>query len=631
MPLLIALVVTVSLASGAFAQAPRSGQVGELKQLSIEELADTDVTTASRRIERLADVAAAVTVISSEDLRRMGVMTLAQALRLAGHMHVSQTSGPQYAITARGFAISTANKMLVLLDGRTVYSPVFAGVFWETQDMSLLDVERIEVIRGPGGSVWGANAVNGVVNVISKPATETKGTLVNASAGTSTRGPYAVRHGGRAGSAGAYRAYAKLRFEDSHQLLNGADALDDFDFGQAGFRIDSDSSGRHQLTLQGDVYSGTTGLSSTAETNLSGGNLLGRWTVARANHATSVQLYFDRTYRRVPNQYRGTLNTIDLDAQQQWTSARHNVVFGAGYRYYDGDDLGDGPGFFFEPRQRASHRLNVFAQDEFIIARGFFLTIGSKFEHNEFTGFEIQPTLRGRWSATQQSAWGAISRAVRVPTRFDTDLRIRLPSSASLLLTGSEDFKSEAVVAYEGGYRRQFHERLSIDLAAYVNRYDDLRSQEPGTGPPITLANMMNALARGFETTASLQVLTRWQLHASHAYHWKQLTFDPGSADPTGGAAEANDPRNIFKLRSYVTATDRIEVDAFYRYVGDLPQPAVDAYHELDARFGYRLRPGWDLSLIGNNLLHDRHLEFRAGTAPETYERSVALRSVWRF
>ena len=630
MPLLIALVIIVSLAGVAFGQVPRSGQLDELKQLSIEELADTDVTTASRRIERLADVAAAVTVISSEDLRRMGVTTLAQALRLAGQLHVSQISGPQYAITARGFAISTANKMLVLIDGRTVYSPVFAGVFWETQDMSLLDIDRIEVIRGPGGSIWGANAINGVVNVISKRATETKGTLVDVALGTSILGPYTVRQGGRLGSAGAYRAYAKVRFEDSHQLLNGADALDDFDFGQAGFRIDSDSSRRNQLTLQGDVYTGTTGLSSTTETNLSGGNLLGRWTGASTNHSTSVQAYFDHTYRRVPNQYRGTLNTIDIDAQHHWTSERHNVVFGAGYRHYDGDDLGDGPGFFFEPRQRQSHRFNVFAQDEFTLGRGVFLTIGSKFERNDFTGFEIQPTVRGRWSAAHQSVWGAVSRAVRVPTRFDTDLRIRIPNSTNLLLTGSDAFKSEAVAAYEAGYRRLFHERLSIDIAAYVNRYADLRSQE-FLPPPITLANTMNALARGFETTASMQVMPRWQVHASHAYHWKEMTFDPESTDPTKGVAEANDPRNMFKLRSYVTVTNRIEIDAFYRYVGELPQPAVDAYHELDARFGYRVRPGWDLSLIGINLLHDRHLEFRAGTAPETYERAVTLRSIWRF
>src|SRR6187455_2396275 len=223
MPLLIALVIIVSLATGAFAQTPRSGRLEELKQLSIEELVGTDVTTASRRLERLADVAAAVTVITGEDLRRMGVMTLPQALRLAGHLDVVQISGPQYAITARGFQISTANKMLVLIDGRTVYSPVFAGVFWEAQDVLIQDIERIEVTRGPGGSVWGANAVNGVINVITKSAADTRGTLVDLSAGSSTLGPYAVRHGGRLGKSGSYRAYTKIRFEDPHQLVSGAD------------------------------------------------------------------------------------------------------------------------------------------------------------------------------------------------------------------------------------------------------------------------------------------------------------------------------------------------------------------------------------------------------------------------
>ena len=633
MRLSITLILALGLASDAFAQTPRSGQLEELKQLSIEELADTDVTTASRRIERLADTAAAVTVISGEDLRRMGVMNLAQALRLAGHLHVSQISGPQYGIAARGFAISTSNKMLVLIDGRTVYSPVFAGVFWETQDVPLLDVDRIEVTRGPGGSVWGANAVNGVISVITKRATETRGTLVNVSAGTSVLGPYMVRHGGRLGAAGAYRAYAKIRFEDSHQLLTGADAHDDFDFGQVGFRAESDPSRRSQLVVQGDMYTGTTGLSATAEANVSGGNVLGRWTLAGANHATNVQVYFDHTYRRVPGQYRGVLNTIDVDAQHHWTAGRHNIVFGSGYRRYDGDDLGDGPGFFFEPRERTSHRVNIFAQDEVRVGRGVFITVGSKFERNEFTGFEVQPTIRARWSGTRRSYWAAVSRAVRVPTRFDTDLRFRLPGSTTgaLLLTGSNDFESEDVIAYEAGYRRQIHERISIDIATYVNRYDDLRTQEIRPGQPIRLANMMNALTRGVETTAVAQILQRWQVHASHAYSWKELTFDAGSTDITRGTSEGNDPRHIFKMRSYINATSRIEIDGFYRYIGALPQPAVEGYHELDTRVGFRVRPGWDLSLIGTNLLHDRHLEFRAGTAPETFERSVSLRSVWRF
>jgi iron complex outermembrane receptor protein len=631
MPRFLTLLLLVAVADSAAAQTPRTGRVEDLKQLSIEELADTDVTTASRRIERLADVAAAVSVITGEDLRRMGVMSLGQALRLAGHLHVSQVSGPQYVIAARGFAISTANKMLVLIDGRTVYSPVFGGVFWETQDVIIQDIDRIEVTRGPGGSVWGANAVNGVINVITKRAIDTRGTFVNVAAGSSVMGPFAVRHGGRLGAAGSYRAYAKVRFEDSHQLASGVDAEDDFDFGQAGFRLESDQTGRSQVFLQGDVYTGTTGMMTGLEANLSGGNVLGRWTQSYGDHVSSVQAYFDHTYRRIPNQYRGTLNTVDVDAQHQWRVGRHNMVFGAGYRLYDGDDFNSGAGFFFEPRTRVSHRLNAFGQDEITVAKGVFLTLGSKFERNEFTGLEIQPTARLRWSAAHRSAWAAVSRAVRVPTRFDTDLRIRIPGSEMLLLTGSDAFESENVVAYEGGYRQQVRERISIDLAAYLNHYDDLRTQEVGTAPPVRLANMMNAVSSGLEATTSVQIAPRWQAHVSYAYLWKEFTFDPGSRDPTGGASEANDPHSIFKVRSYINATSRVEIDAFFRFVSALPKPAVDAYAELDARAGYRIRPGWDLSLVGNNLLRPRHVEFRAGTAPETYERAVTVRSVWRF
>lgn len=389
MPFLVALLLSLLLPTSGFAQqtSSRTRELEQLKQLTIEELVATDVTTASRRIERLADVAAAVTVITADDLRRMGAMTLAHALRLAGHLDVAQISGPQYVVASRGFAISTANKMLVLIDGRTVYSPVFAGVFWETQDLVMQDIERIEVTRGPGGSVWGANAVNGVINVITKRAADTRGTFVNAAAGSSTLGPLAVRHGGRFGNAGSYRAYAKVRFEDSHQLENGKDANDDFDFGQAGFRIESGTSGPSEAFIQGDAYTGTTGLLDGRESNVSGGNLLARYTRSGKGRTTTLQGYYDHTYRRVPSQYRGVLNTIDLDAQHQWQPGRHTLVFGGGYRRYDGDDLGDGPGFFFDPRDRTSHRVNVFAQDEVRLAPAFFVTVGSKFERNEFTGF----------------------------------------------------------------------------------------------------------------------------------------------------------------------------------------------------------------------------------------------------
>jgi iron complex outermembrane receptor protein len=628
---LLSLLLLLALATAASAQTPRSPKLEELKQLSIEELADTDVTTASRRTERLGDVAAAVSVISGEDLRRMGVTTIPQALRLAGHLDVVQISGPQHAISARGFTISTANKMLVQIDGRTVYSPVFGGVFWETVDLMISDIERIEVTRGPGGSIWGANAINGVISIITKSAADTRGTLVNVMAGTSTLGPYEVRHGGRAGDNGSYRVYAKARFEDARQLESGASAEDDFDFGQAGFRIDLNPSSTSAASLQGDLFTGTTGLVGGAEADISGGNVLGRYIRRSADRTSTLQIYYDHAYRRVPNQYRGVLDTFDVDAQHQWRLGRQNLVVGAGYRVFDGDDFGDGPGFSFEPRERRSHRVNVFAQDEIGLTSNLFLTVGTKVERNGFTGWEVQPTVRARWSGERQSVWAAVSRAVRVPTRFDTDLRIRAPGGSVIFLTGSEQFQSETVVAYEGGYRRQFKERASIDIAAYVNSYDQLRTQEFAPGRPVTLANMMNGVGRGIESTASLQVTRRWQLHASHAYLWKELTFDAGSTDPTGGVSEANDPRHIFKIRSYLIATSRLELDAFLRHYASRPQPRVDPYTELDARLGFRLRPGWDLSLIGSSLLHDAHLEFRAGTAPQMFERALTLRSVWRF
>ena len=631
------LLAAVLHAGGAAAQPPLSSQaqLAELKKLSIEELAETDITGSGRRPEQLEDVAAAVTVITSDDLRRYGVMNLPQALRLAETLHVAQVAGPGYAISERGFNITTANKMLVMIDGRTVYSPVFAGVFWEAQDLVIADIDRIEVVRGPGGTLWGANAVNGVIHFIMKNASDTRGTFVNAAVGTSTTGPFAVRHGGRFGAAGSYRVYGKVRSEDASQLLSGASAGNDHTFGQAGFRIESDRTGHNFSVLQGDFFSGDTGLGVNVDRSISlrGGNVLARWTNRRDSGAeTSLQAYYDTFYRRVPQQYRGELHTFDVDAQHQRTLGRHILVVGGGYRQYRGDDLGDGPGFFFDPQHRVSHRSNVFAQGQFAVRRELFLTLGTKLEHNEFTGAEIQPTVAVRWTREAQTAWASVSKAVRVPTRFDTDLRFRVPNTALLALTGSEDFRSETVIAYEAGYRRRFGNRLSIDVATYNNRYDDLRSQEIPSPPfPIVLMNMLNATTRGIEVSPKVQVLPSWQVAGGYSYFWKAFTFDPGSTDRTGGAAEANDPHHLIKLRSYLNLSERIEFDAFFRYVTALPSPPVEAYAEFDARLGYHVRPGWDLAIIGTNLFSPTHLEFRGGTPPQVYKRGVTLRSTWRF
>lgn len=619
------------------AQTPSPSQLEELKKLSIEELAETDITGTGRRPEQLEEAAAAVSVITSDDLRRYGVMNLPQALRLADTLHVANIGGPSWAISARGFNITTANKMLVMIDGRTVYSPVFAGVFWEAQDIIIADIDRIEIVRGPGGTLWGANAVNGIIHVITKSAADTRGTFVNAAAGSDTLGPVAVRHGGRFGAAGSYRAYAKVRSQDAPPLEGaGVPGGGEHVFGQAGFRLESDRTGSNYAIVQGDIFDGDTSLPGNLDRSITwrGGNLLARWTNRTNSGAeTTLQAYYDYFYRRVPVQYRGTLHTIDLDAQHQRRFGRHVFVVGGGYRRYEGDDLGDGPGFFFDPQVRVSHRSNVFAQVDLDLTRNLFLTAGTKLEHNEFTGAEVQPSVSFRWTRRAQTFWTSVSRAVRVPTRFDVDLRIRIPPTQVIGLTGTDDFKSESVIAYEAGYRTRLGDRLSIDLAVFDNRYDDLRSQEFPTAPgqPVRLMNMLNAESRGVELTAKAQLIDAWQIATGYTHLWKELTFDPGSQDRTGGVAEANDPRHIFKLRSYINFGTRVEFDTFFRYVSSLPQPVVRAYSEIDSRLGYRLRPGWDVSLTGVNLLSPGHVEFRGGTPAQLAERAVSLRSTWRF
>jgi iron complex outermembrane receptor protein len=630
---LLAFVLVASSAAPSFGQTPVS-QVEQLKQLSIEELAETQFTGSGRRSEELEEIAAAVTVITADDLRRYGVMNVAQALRLADTMQVAQVAGPSWAISPRGFNITTANKMLVMIDGRSVYSPVFGGMFWEAQDLVIADIARIEVVRGPGGTLWGANAVNGVVHIITKSAADTRGTFVNAAVGSELLGPFAIRHGGRFGRAGSYRAYAKFHSEDATKLAGGISADNQHDFGQVGFRIESERSAASHFVLQGDLFSGQTGLDADRHISLNGGNLLGRWTRRPGSETeTTVQVYYDRSFRHVPAQYRGVLDTFDLDLQQQYGFGPHVLVVGGGYRQYRGDDRGEGPGFFFDPQQRVSHRSNVFAQAQFDARHGVFVTVGTKVEHNEFTGAELQPSVSARWTRRAQTLWGSVSRAVRVPTRFDTDLRIRNPNTGTVVLTGTEDFRSEVIVAYDAGYRTRLGEVILVDVAVFNNRYDDLRSQEFPTQPgmPIRLMNMLNAVTRGVETTSKAQVTPWWQIGGGYTYLWKQFTFDPASADPTGGAAEANDPSHIIKLRSMMNIGSRVEADAYLRYYSSLPMPPVDAYTEVDARVGYRVRPGWELALIGSNLLHKNHLEFRGGTPPQFYERAVTLRSTWRF
>jgi iron complex outermembrane receptor protein len=605
------------------------------KGLSIEELSKIDVTSVSKHAETISEAAAAISVITSDDLRRAGVTELPEAMRLAAGMVVARFNGETWGVSARGFSISTANKMLVLIDGRSVYTPLFSGVFWGVQDVVLEDVERIEVVRGPGGTLWGANAINGVINIITKSAADTQGTLMSTSAG-SRLGQTVLRYGGKAGLNAAYRIYGKYSYFGPQVFSDGKTAHDRLGRGQAGFRMDWTPPSRTVLTLQADAYDEKSGLSDRPDIDESGGNLLGRLSQTFTNGAQlQLQGYYDGTYRKVPRQFSEHRDTGDLDFQYRIAAGRHDVTSGAGYRL----TRGRAPGslvLYFDPLERSSHLLNAFVQDEIaLVPRTLTATLGTKVEHNDFTGVEYEPTARLRWSPTaKQTVWGAVSRAVRMPTRFDSDLRFT-SGFPFVVLQGSPDFASETVLAGEAGYRHRVANRLALDVAVFVNAYDDLRTQEPAPVPgglPITLGNNLQANTRGIELGVEYLPVRFWQLHGTYTRLSEKFNLTAESHDPNKGSSEHNDPRDQFSLRSYVDLPARGEIDAVFRFVGALPQPKIARYSELTLRAGWGHEGPLELAVIGDNLLHGHHGEAPAtGTLQEQYLRRVTVRATWRF
>ncbi len=608
----------------------------DLKRLSIEELAQIDVTSVSRRSEKLAETAAAVSVINRDQILRSGLTTLPEVLRLADAIDVARVNSSTWATSLRGFTTNPANKLLVLMDGRSVYSLLTSGTFWDAEDTVLNDVDRIEVIRGPGGAVWGPNAVNGVVNVITKSAASTIGDYVSVAAGSDEH-VYAVgRHGGSMGR-GAYRIFGKYRQHGAQVLTDtGANAGDPVQLGQAGFRMDSSPAGATSWVLEGEAYRGTDGFSDRPDGDLAGGNMVGRWNrMFSDSSAFQAQFYYDGTYRNVPRQFTEHRHTFDFDAQQQIKTGRHDLVFGGEMRFSRGKDVGVA-GFIFDPEVRTNSLLSASVQDQIALAGNtVFVTVGSRFDRNDYTGIEVQPTVRARWSLdARQTLWGAVSRAVRLPTRLDTDLRLIDPATSRITLTGSEGFESEEVVAYEAGYRIRPMPLLSIDVATFVNRYDRLRSTELTSTPQplIVLANLLNASTSGIELAGTVQALPPWRIHGSYSYLHKNLSFDPGSRDVYRGTVEGNDPAYLLSLQSWLDLPGHTAVDALFRRVGTRPDPVVPAYSELDLRLGWMPKPQWDVSVVGQNLLHAHHSELLPPNAPHyDFRRGVFVRSRWYF
>ncbi len=512
------------------------GQIGELKQMSLEQLSAQEVTSVSKKPEPYGRAPAAIQVITQDEIRRSGATTLPEALRLADNLIVAQKNAHDWAISARGFNTDLVNKLLVLIDGRTIYSPLFSGVFWDRQDYLLEDIERIEVISGPGGTLWGANAVNGVINIITRRAQESQGVYADAGLGTQV-GLGGVRYGGMLRPTVPFRVYGKYADHDNEFLPDGRDASDAWRLGQGGFRIDAGAAPGDTLTVQGDFYAGREHLGTSGIGEVSGGNVLGRWSRTLSGDSEfSLQTYFDRTHLSIPVPAQvlggralapaGTLtddlDTYDADFHHRFpVGDRHHLTWGLGYRFTH-DEVGNSPALGFIPSHLNQNLFSGFAQDEIALSTNVALTAGTKLEHNAYTGLEVEPSARLQWSATpKRLVWGAVSRAIRAPARVDRDERLGTPALSPFvnnLLVGGADFASETVIAYEIGSRAQIGQTMSISASAYYNRYDDLRSTTLSAPDPVLhlpfplfFENNLEGHTDGVELTATNQVLAWWR------------------------------------------------------------------------------------------------------------------------
>jgi iron complex outermembrane receptor protein len=637
----------------------------ELLDLSIEELADLKVTSASRIPESIRTTPASVFVITGDEIRRSGVTSIPEALRLAPGVEVARRSAFEWSVTIRGFNSDLANKLLVLVDGRSVYSPLFAGVFWDIQDTLLEDIDRIEVVSGPGGTLWGANAVNGVINIITRSAADTRSTYGELLAGDEDRLIGGLRYGGTLANGVNARAYLKY-VERDPSLTGGDEAADGMVMSRAGFRLDWDAAEADSFTVLGDAYTGETdGIFQEEFTigtlpsgtfrdsvDLSGVNLLGRWQRRLAGNASlQLQAYYDHTQRDIPNTYGERRDTFDLDFQHHLPiGERHDFLWGLTYRDTR-DHIRNTLFASFDPPSRDVLQYGVFAQDRIALRPdALFLTVGAKVSHNDYTGAETQPNVRLAWRVdARQSLWTAVSRSVRTPSRLDDDLVLTVPASAPgiplpfyFIVTGNDDIKSEELVAYEAGYRFQPTDRFSFDVSLFHNDYDDLQTNEPDEPilvlvppqPYVIVPSHLDSLMRGQSSGGTAvfnwEPMANWRLRAQYAYLDLHLETKPSSLAAASPAVAGNSPEHQAAIYSFLDLPRDVSVYAGVRYVSELPNQAVPSYVAVDANVSWRFRPGAAVSLAVQNLTDDTHPEFEGGTG-NLIERSAYLKLQWSF
>jgi iron complex outermembrane recepter protein len=603
--------------------------------MSLQQLINLRVTSVAKAPQALSEAPAAVYVITHEQIVRSGATSLPEALRLAPNLEVTQVSASDYVVSARGFngapqAQNFSNKMLILIDGRSVYSPLYSGVYLDAATVLLRDVERIEVISGPGAALWGANAVNGIINVITRSAHSTSGTYASVGAGN-LQEQIEAQYGSDVGDSAAVRVYARANRRGAMQLADGSSAHDDWYKTQAGFRADW-SHESNSLLLEGDTYRALENQpgAGTGDLLVSGADVLGRWVHDSGRSRWQLQGYVDQSERASPFGGSGVvLHTYDLSLQQNLSLERAGeLVWGAGERV-DQYSITN-TALAFVPPRRALTLANLFAQETFSPGADLKLIAGAKLEDDPFAGWQLQPDARLAWTPAENLLlWAAASRAIRSPTPFETDVAEYI--GPMLALEGNRRFRPEAVRAYEIGYRGAPAATLSLSLSGFYNVYDDLRTIEPvhpGGFFPLTWGNLMRGNTYGVEGWANWQVLDWWRLSPGFRTLTEHLRLEPGASGILGTAQAGDDPREELKLTSSMTLPERLDLDATLRHVGALPDPALPGYWELSARLGWRATSALEISLSGSNLLHARHLElpFPYG---EYIDRSVFVRVDW--
>jgi iron complex outermembrane recepter protein len=664
------LLAPLGLAAVSVAATGAQQQTADLTKMNIEDLMNIEVRSVSKKEQKLSRTAAAVFVITQEDIRRSGAENIPDLLRMVPGLQVAQINGSTWAITARGFDGQYSNKLLVLVDGRTVYSPIFSGTFWDTQSLLLDNIDRIEVIRGPGATVWGANAVNGVINITTKKAADTQGGLVTTGGGTSQQGFATARYGGAIGNEASYRVSGS-GFDFGHNLdSDGQSGEDDWRTIRGGFRVDADTSPKDSLTLEGNVYRGDAGelvntiVSISPPVNgiqslrdiFSGWDVVSRWNhVASPNSETSLQINFDHS-NRGDTTYGTGLNTfgIDFDHHVGWGS-RHDFVWGLGYRMTS-DELATTLRIAFTPPDQAQQFFSSFVQDEIAIQPDrLYLTVGAKLEHNDYTGFGLEPSARIAWIASERTMfWAAVSRALRTPSQSDRDIRVNetvLPGPDNLpvlvSIFGSAARQNESLNAFEAGYRTEITKRISLDATAFYNDYDNLVSVEPGTpfleanpAPlhvvvPNVLSNLMYGETHGVELSSNWKVTKRWTLSPGYSFLAMHLHRDATSLDSTTVPETQGDfPSQQAQLRSHVDLGEHWQWNAAAYFVGRLPAEAVPSYTRLDTNVIWQPRKRISISLVGENLLRDHHLEFIGPDQTEQsslIKRSAYAKIAWQF